>query len=62
MCSARVDRVMIYSYGNYNAKVAIIPNVQVSLLEFPKFFLFWVPGIIMEGWRPFIEMAFALDV
>ena len=53
--SAVVDRVVIW---HDNAKVAIIPNIQVSLIEFLKFFLFWVPGIIMEGWRPFIEMAF----
>ena len=39
-----------------NAKVAIIPNLKVSL-GFQKFFLFWVAGMIWEVWDVELEQA-----
>ena len=49
-------------FKHENAKVAIILNLQVSLVGFQKFFLFRVPCPILDGWKPSIEMAFVLDV
>ena len=47
---------LLFWHGNAN--FAIILNLQVSLVRFQKFFLFWVGGIILEEW----EVKLATDV
>ena len=49
--SAMFDRVAVTLLWHENADIAIIPNLHVSLVGFKKFFLFWVVGIILEGWE-----------
>ena len=44
-----------------NAKVAIIPNLQVSLMGFWKFFL-WVAGIFLEGWEAALATGFVIGI
>ena len=49
--SATFDRVAGILFWHENANFAIIPNLHVSLVGLYKFFLFWVGGIILEGWE-----------
>ena len=58
--SASFDRVAGILFWHANANFAIIPNLHVSLMGFWKFFLFWVGGIILEGWK--VELATALVI
>ena len=58
----KFDMVASTLFWHENVKFAIVPNLQVSLMGFQKIFLFWVPGIILEGWEPSIGMVFILDV
>ena len=49
--SASFDRAAGILFWHANANFTIIPNLHVSLMGFWKFFLFWVGGIILEGWE-----------
>ena len=54
--SATFDRVAGILFWHENANFAIILNLHVSLVGFSKFFLFWVGGIILEGWEAELAM------
>ena len=38
----------------------LIRIFPVSLMGFQKFFLFWIAGIILKGWKAELEMAVAI--
>ena len=53
----RLERVAGILFRHENANFAVIPNLLVSLVEFNKIFLFWVVGIILEGWVTELKMG-----
>ena len=55
--SALFNRVTCTLFWQQIANFAIIPNLHVSLIGFQKFFLFWIGGIILEGWEAELATA-----
>ena len=43
-------------FWHENVKVAVIPNVKVSLVGFQEFFLFWLAGI--QNWNKPLSHSF----
>ena len=53
----RLDKVAQILLWHENAKVAIVPTLQVTFMVFQKFFLFRIAGMISQAWCVKLEQG-----